>query len=118
MGILHVGAQGDHFIVFDLPTTADQGRDRRVAVLELRSTSEEIGQGNEGIKEIAKHCKNIFKVEEQSLLTKAIDRYENERDNDKKVKCMSFLNFITVKAKSFLVFGSELSLAQTTSEFE
>ena len=75
--ILHVGAQGDHFIVFDLPTTADQGRDIRVAVLDLRSTSEEIGQGNEGIREIAKHCKQVFKLGDQSLLAKVIDRYEN-----------------------------------------
>ena len=115
--ILNVGAQGDHFIVFDLPTTPDQCRDRRVAVLDLKNTSEEIGEGNEGIEHIARHCKQVFKLSDQSLLAKAIDRYENSRYYSEKLKCLSFMNFITVEAKSFLVFGSKLSLVQTTSEF-
>ena len=58
----------------------------------------------------------MFKLGDQSLLAKAIDRYKN---SDRKIRknCLSFLNFITVEAKSFVVFGSELSIVQTTSEF-
>ena len=66
--ILHEGLQGNYFVVFDLPTTADQSRDRRVAVLDLRSTSEEIEAENKSIRQIAENCKKVFKVEEKSLL--------------------------------------------------
>ena len=79
--ILHEGLQGNYCIVFDVPTTADQSRDRRVAVLNLRSTSQEIEAENEGIRQIAEHCKKVFKVEEQSLLAKAIDAYEKSDDD-------------------------------------
>ena len=75
--ILHEGLQGNYFILFDIPTTADQSRDRRVAVLDLRSTSEEIEAENEGIsRQIAEHCTKVFKVEEQSLFAKVIGAYE------------------------------------------
>ena len=110
--ILHEGLQGNYFIIFDLPTAADQSRDRRAAVLDLSSTSQEIEAENEGIRQIAEHCKKVFKVEEKSLLAKAIDAQEKSRSN----RNLSFLNFITIEAKNFLVFGSHLSLVKTTSE--
>ena len=47
-----------------------------MAVLDLESTSEQIEAGNEDIRQIAEHFKQVFKVEEQSLLAKAIDAYE------------------------------------------
>ena len=115
--ILHEGQQGNYFVVFDLPTAADQSRDRRVAVLDLRGTSEEIEPQNEGISHIAEHCKKVFKIEKQSLLAKAIDAYEEKSSKSEKFKCLSSLNCITVEAKNFIVFSSHLSLKMTTSEF-
>ena len=111
--ILHEGLQGNYFIVFDLPTTADQSRDRRAAVLDLSSTSKEIKEEDESIRHIAEHCKKVFKVEEKSLLAKAFDSYEKSKSSDS----LAFLNCITVESKNFLVFGSHLSLVKTTSEF-